>query len=152
MKLATILLIPEEIEGSEFEKYLNEQPSVKADTYPCHDGINAAFPFILKDAINPIIVNDMTDSEGLKLEGDALLSAVAQVLFAEDRTRPIQIGYGDLQALYEHATYQLYAPTCETLEELQAIYKSVFVVDLVAVDFEAGKVKARVDLKAYFLG
>ena len=148
MKLATILLIPDVIiEGSEFDRLNNMFPQAA-----CHDGINKAFPLILADSVNPIIVNDMTDSEGLKLEVDALLSAVAQVLFADDRTRAIQISYGDLQALYEHATYQLYAPTCETLEELQAIYKSVFGVDLVAVDFEAGKVKARADVKAYFLG
>ena len=148
MKLATILLIPDEIiEGSEFDRLNNMFPKAA-----CHDGINKAFPLILADSVNPIIVNDMVDADGVKLTGDALLSAVAQVLFADDRTRAIQIGYGDLQALYEHATYQLYAPTCGTLEELQAIYKSVFGVDLVAVDFEAGKVKAREDIKAYFLG
>jgi len=108
MKLATILLIPDVIEGSEFEKYLNEHPSVKADTYPCHDGINAAFPFILKDSVNPIIVNDMVDDEGLKLTGEDLIAAVSAVMFAEDRTRAIQVSYGDLQLLFDSPQYQAF--------------------------------------------
>ena len=148
MKLATILLIPDVIiEGSEFDRLNNMFPQAA-----CHDGINKAFPLILADSVNPIIVNDMVDDDGEKLTGDALLTEVAQVLFADDRTRPIQISYGDLQALYEHPTYQLFAGNFKTLEDLEEVYKAVFGVDLVAVDLDAGKVKARADIKAYFLG
>ncbi len=143
---ATIMYIPEEIEdGSEFDRLNYMFPHAA-----CHDGINKAFPLILSDAVNPIIVNDMVDSEGVKLTGDALLFSVAQVLFSADRTRDIHIGYGDLQTLYEHPTYQLYAPTCDTLEELQVIYMSVFQTELIAADLEEGKIKSREAIKIYF--
>ncbi len=104
MKLATILLIPDVIiEGSEFDRLNSMFPHAA-----CHDGINKAFPLILSDAVNPIIVNDMVDDEGVKLTGDALLFSVAAVLFADDRTRPIQIGYGDLQTLFDSEQYQAF--------------------------------------------
>lgn len=104
MKLATILLIPDVIiEGSEFDRLNSMFPHAA-----CHDGINKAFPLILSDAVNPIIVNDMVDGEGVKLTGDALLFSVAAVLFADDRTRPIQIGYGDLQTLFDSEQYQAF--------------------------------------------
>lgn len=145
MNIATIILIPDEIyESSEYFRLSQLFPFAAN-----HDGLNKVFP-IKSNSENAIIVNDMVDSEGVKLTGDALLLSVAQVLFSADRTRDIHIGYGDLQTLYEHPTYQLYAPTCETLEELQVIYESVFQTELIADDLEAGKVKSRADIKNYF--
>ena len=104
MKLATMLLIPDVIiEGSEFDRLNSMFPHAA-----CHDGINTAFPLILSDAVNPIIVNDMVDGEGVKLAGDELLAAVASVLFADDRTQPIQISYDDLQTLFDSDQYQAF--------------------------------------------
>ena len=146
MKTATIMYIPEEIEdGSEFERLDNMFPQAAN-----HDGVNKVFPLVLDDAVNPIIVNDMVNEEGDKLAGDELLAAVASVLFADDRTPPIQISYGDLQALFEHPIYQLYAGNFETLEDLKALYLATIGTELVASTLDIGKTKAREAVKNYF--
>ena len=140
------MYIPEEIEeGSEFERLNNQFPEAAN-----HDGVNKVFPIVLEDALNPIIVNDMVDAEGEKLAGDELLSSVANVLFADDRTPPIQISYGDLQALFEHPIYQLYAGNFETLEDLKALYLATIGAELVASTLSIGKTKAREAVKNYF--
>ncbi len=128
MKTATIMYIPAQIEeGSEFERLNNQFPEAAN-----HDGVNKVFPLVLADAVDPIIVNDMVNAEGEKLAGDELLAAVASVLFADDRTQAIQIGYGDLQTLFDSAIYQQYA----TAKDLP----------------EAEMLQTRAEIKSYFIG
>ncbi len=125
---ATIMYIPEEIiDGSEFARLNNQFPEAAN-----HDGVNKVFPLVLEDAVNPIIVNNMVNEEGEKLAGDELLAAVASVLFADDRTPPIQISYSDLQTLFDSEVYQQYA---------------------MAKDLpEAEMLQTRAEIKAYFTG
>ena len=128
MKTATIMYIPAQIEeGSEFERLNNQFPEAAN-----HDGVNKVFPLVLADAVDPIVVNDMVNAEGEKLAGDELLSAVASVLFADDRTQPIQIGYGDLQTLFDSEIYQQYA----SAKDLP----------------EAEMLQTRAEIKSYFIG
>ena len=147
MSHATIMLIVatvDIIEDSEFARLYKDSKK-----YARHDGINAIFAQVLPDVVNPIRVDDMLDAEGEKLTGDPLLFAVATVLFAEDRTRPIVISSVDLQALYDHPTYQIYAGNFDALADLNKVYKSVFGVDL-SGDLDAAKVTARQSIKSYF--
>ena len=125
---ATIMYIPEEIiDGSEFARLNNQFPEAAN-----HDGVNKVFPLVLEDAVNPIIVNNMVNEEGEKLAGDELLAAVASALFADDRTQAIQIGYGDLQTLFDSPVYQQYAAAKDLPE--------------------AEMLQTRAGIKAYFTG
>ena len=140
MKGVTILIIPTQVGPTLYAYLLGRSPN-HAQWLE-----NACFAEISEEAVNPIVVSDQ------QLTGSELIAYVASLLFAEDRTRPIHMTREDYYFVFASPEYQLYLANFETLEELQVAYKALFQVDLIAVDLEAGKVKARADVKAYFLG
>lgn len=121
MRLITIAKIPEEIiEGSDYEKLNAANPY-----FVSHDGVNRIFNTVLPDAIDPILIDELTDEEGEKLTGDALLAKVAWVLFDPPRERVIHIPYGDLVALHASTTWKLWCGQYEDVEALDVDYLAV---------------------------
>ncbi len=143
----TLMIIPEGeiVENSAYDLLIKACP-----TAGTHDQINRVFPLAL-DGINSILVDEITDSEGEKLTGDDQLAAVATLLFSEDRSRPIQLSNTDLDRLFKHPTYQLYAGNFDSLEKLNDIYSALFGSEL-SGDLATAKDQARIDVKSYFMG
>jgi len=134
--LCTIHRIPDVIaEGSEYDRLNTRFPHATKV-----DGVNAAFCMTLSDAVNPILID---------CDPEDLLVTVAGLLLADDRSRAIHIDNNQLQTVFDSPQYQLFAGNFEKLEDLQALYKAVFEVDLVG-DMETAKAMARQSVSDYF--
>ena len=134
--LCTIIYQPEEIiEGSTFDKLITRFPQAAF-----HDKKNRLFNGIDEGAENPILVSELLpnftqeiDEDTLEPVGlsyiDTLVQALAPLLFADDRTRPLHIKKSVLSQLYRHPAYRLYCGNYETVEELNIDHLLIFGVD-----------------------
>lgn len=94
----------------------------------CHDDINLVFVENYPEAVNPILVSDMVDEEGVQLEGDDLIAAIASELFADDRTRGIQGTKGQLSQLHKSPQWRLWCGKYEDKADLEKDHEAVFSV------------------------
>ena len=145
--LCTIIYQPSEIiEGSTFYKLITRFPEAAF-----HDKKNRLFNGIDSLATDPFIVSNLKDEEGEELTGDALVSALAPLLFADDRTRPLHIKKSVLSRLYRHPAYRLYCGNYETVEELNIDHLLIFGEDADdSKTLEELNAESRVKLEMYF--
>ena len=145
MKGVTILIIPTQV-GPTLYAYLKGRSPNNAQWLE-----NACFAEISELAINPIVVSEQLDGEGERLIGYELISYVASLLFAEDRTRAIHITRADYYFVFDSQEYQLYLADFQTLDDLKEAYFDLFTISLVADTLEEGIERTRADIKSYFL-
>jgi hypothetical protein len=130
------------VEGSGYERQIKRFPHVA--NHDRREGIeegNDIFAEHDPQAVNPIKVHEMEIEEG------QLLSVVAKLMLAEDRSRPIQMFLSQLNELHASDTWRLWCCKYEIIEELQAAYFKVFGVALAYSDLETLKTQVREQLK-----
>ena len=103
------------VEGTELHDMLQRFP--QAGT---HNSNNYIFVGCHPEASDPIVVSELTDSEGERLTGDELVLALA-VEMLKDARRPIHLTKGEASALHKHPLWRLW---CGTYGEERELFKA----------------------------
>ncbi len=134
--------------GSELHWLLSKHPKVANP-----DGLNYLFAEVCPFAVDPILTTDFVDGEGQLLTGDALMQAVAKLLFSTDRSRAIHIPMSQARELHKHPAWALWCGKYDDSLELEADHELVFGVGVDRRKDLASLVEqSRTELKAAFGG
>ena len=106
-----------EVEGSELWRLLQVFPQAGMP-----DDTNYIIPSSLDDCVNPFLISDLVDAEGLNLEGSALVLAVGKELAKDDRDWAILGEYQQIVTLSSDPIWKLWQKKYE--EEDRAAFEA----------------------------